>query len=246
MSGKPGRPAEDRLLRQCEIYQAVAPLIVSAGARRLTMRQAAHAACISLGGLYHYFPTKQELLLHGVQPAATARLCLQFHAQHGWLKTADPGRFLPAWVDFAVELVAFSRPAIQAALELGTDTFWNTLESGVNAGLDDLAETLDLLVPASDPDGLGVLAGRLRRSLFAAYVDRSLPADQLRAELLAALDEYRARLGSEVGLVPVPETCGRSDGHAEVLPTLRGEESRAPVRAEAPALTASRTPAASR
>jgi hypothetical protein len=184
--------------------------------------------------------------LHGVQPAATARLCLQFHAQHGWLKAADPGRFLAAWVDFAVALVVFSRPAIRAALELGRDTFWSALESGVNAGLDDLAETLDLLMPASEHEGLRVLAGRLRRSLFGAYVDRALPADQLRTELLAALDEYRARVGSEVGLVPGPEACGRGDGHREAIPTPRSQQSRAPVRAETPALTASRTPAASR
>ena len=203
MSGKPGRPPEDRLLCQCEIYRAVVPLLGRVGARRLTMRQAAQAACISLGGLYHYFSSKQDLVLLGVQPAATARQCLEFHAEHGWLKTTDPARFLAAWVDFSVGLIMFSRPSIQAALELGQETFWNVLESGVNAGLDDLAETLHLLVRASNPEELENLARRLRRSLFAAYVDRCLPPEQLREELLATLDEYCGRFGAERAEAPL-------------------------------------------
>lgn len=195
MSGKPGRPAEDRLLRQREIYQAVVPLILRVGARRLTMRQAAHAACLSLGGLCHYFPTKHELVLHGVHPAAWGRLCIDFHAAYGHVKTAAPRRFLSLWVEFAVSLLDFARPAVQAALDLGRDTFWHTLEHGINAGLDDLASTLDLLVPASDPDALRALATRLRLALFTAFLDRSLPSEDLRAELQAALDAYLARTG---------------------------------------------------
>ena len=38
MFGKVGRPAEDRLLRQREIFEAVAPLLLEVGARELTMR----------------------------------------------------------------------------------------------------------------------------------------------------------------------------------------------------------------
>src|SRR5215218_11328364 len=63
MSGKPGRPPEDRLRRQHEIFLAVVPLIERYGAKRLTMRQAARAAHLSLGGLYHYVPTKRDLVL---------------------------------------------------------------------------------------------------------------------------------------------------------------------------------------
>jgi|Tabmets5t2r1_1033131.scaffolds.fasta_scaffold05206_2 AcrR family transcriptional regulator len=55
---KPGRPPEDRLKRQYEIFLAVAPLIERYGAKRLTMRQAARAAHLSLGGLYHYWKPK--------------------------------------------------------------------------------------------------------------------------------------------------------------------------------------------
>jgi AcrR family transcriptional regulator len=48
--GKPGRPPEDRLARQREIYEAVVPLIYRDGARRLSIREAARAAHMSVGG----------------------------------------------------------------------------------------------------------------------------------------------------------------------------------------------------
>ena len=97
-------------------------------------------------------------------------------------------------MEFVIDGVSFARPAIQAALELGQETFWSTLEYGINAGLDDLAATLDVIVPTSDVAGIQILGRRLRRSLFAAYVDRSVRAEELREELLAALSEYRAHL----------------------------------------------------
>ncbi|HVS50553.1 MAG TPA: helix-turn-helix domain-containing protein, partial [Candidatus Dormibacteraeota bacterium] len=63
MFRKPGRPPEDRLQRRREIWAAVGPLIERRGARNLSMRQAAAAVFVSLGGLYFYFPNKRALVL---------------------------------------------------------------------------------------------------------------------------------------------------------------------------------------
>ena len=73
--GKPGRPPEDRLLRQREIFAAIAPLIVERGVRGLTMRDAAKAAYVSVGALYHYFPTKRDLVLHPLKQEPLERFC---------------------------------------------------------------------------------------------------------------------------------------------------------------------------
>jgi hypothetical protein len=121
MSGKPGRPPEDRLRRQHEIYLAVAPLIERLGAKRLTMRQAARAAHLSLGGLYHYFPTKRDLVLHALKPEAVARLCAEFHGRHADLARTDPGRYVQADVAYMARQCFFLRPAFQAALELDAE-----------------------------------------------------------------------------------------------------------------------------
>jgi AcrR family transcriptional regulator len=112
MSGKPGRPPEDRLKRQHEIFLAVAPLIERYGARRLTMRQAARAAHLSLGGLYHYFPTKRNLVLHALKPEAVARVCAEFHGRHADLERTDPHRYVQADVAYmARQFFSSARPS---------------------------------------------------------------------------------------------------------------------------------------
>lgn len=39
------------------------------------MRQAAAAAHMSVGGIYHYFPSKRDLVLFVLSPEALQRLC---------------------------------------------------------------------------------------------------------------------------------------------------------------------------
>ena len=127
--GKLGRPPEDRLARQHEIYVAVSPLIVQGGARQLSMRQAARAVSLSIGGLYYYFPTKRELLLHGLCPAALLRFCQEFHAEFDYLTETDPRRYLEEGIAVIVQQAEFCRPSIQAALELGAESLWEVVET---------------------------------------------------------------------------------------------------------------------
>src|SRR5689334_11440210 len=101
--GKVGRPPEDRFGRKLEIFEAVAPLILEKGARRLSMQEAACAACLSIGGLYHYFPTKRELVLYTLQPDVLDRRCLHFHLKYQGLASSEPERYFVLFVDFAVQ-----------------------------------------------------------------------------------------------------------------------------------------------
>ncbi len=188
MSGKSGRPPEDRLLRQREIFEAVSPLIETVGARKLTMRQAAAAAYMSLGGLCHYFPTKRSLVLHGLQPSAMERICHDFFAEHGYLEVVDPHMFLDTFIDFHVREVFFVRPSILAALELGTVEFWSGLEGAMAQGIEKFVDTLARVVPDASERDLQALARAVRRSLFAALLDRSTTPDELRAELRALIE----------------------------------------------------------
>jgi AcrR family transcriptional regulator len=119
MFGKPGRPPEDRIQRRGEIWAAVSPLIEKSGARSLTMREAAAASFLSLGGLYHYFPDKRSLVLYGLDQGAHERVCLEFKARYGHLKDSDPHAAAEAFIHFFGDRVSFVRPAIRAALELG-------------------------------------------------------------------------------------------------------------------------------
>lgn len=185
MSGKPGRPREDRLLRQREIFQAVAPILESEGARRLTMRQAAKAASVSLGGLYHYFPTKRDLVLHAMSAEAFDRMCFDFYAQYGHLEETDPARFLGLYVEFQVAQMSFVRPALHAALELGAELFMTELERGMQDSMDSFVAILRRVVTAPSEKDLEPLARWIRRTLFASVLDRTMTPDDLRAELHA-------------------------------------------------------------
>ncbi len=183
--GKPGRRPEDRLARQRAIYERVAPLVLDRGPRAISMRNAAQAAHMSVGGLYHYFPTKRDLVRHALQPEAFARLCDDFEAEWQSRRQSDPDACLAAFLDHFVAQVVFVRPSLHAALELGSDTFWDAIDAGITAGLDEFSEFLRDVVPDVDDQTLLTLARSLRRAFFAAVLDKHASADALRDELRA-------------------------------------------------------------
>jgi AcrR family transcriptional regulator len=127
--GKPGRPPEDRFARQCEIYAAVSPLLLTVGARQLSMRQAARVACRSVGGVYHYFPTKRALVLHGVQEVTLERLCHDYFQQLVPLAATNPQGYLDAYQAAMVRATLFVRPSVYAALTLGDAVFQSAVEA---------------------------------------------------------------------------------------------------------------------
>lgn len=205
--GKPGRPPEDRLGRQRAIYESVAPLILDRGPRAMSMRDAAHAAHMSVGGLYHYFPTKRDLVLHALRPEAFARLCQDFEARWGSRRQSEAQACLSAFVEQFVTQIVFVRPALHAALELGVDTFWDAVDAGITAGLDDFSQFLQSVVFAVDDRDVAVLARSLRRLFFAALLDKRAKPDVLRGELWALIEAFAPRLGtgpnpSQEGLAP--------------------------------------------
>ncbi len=138
--GKPGRPPEDKLARQREIYEAVAPLILEVGARRLSMRDAARAAHMSVGGLYHYFPTKRDLVLHGLEWEARHRLCREYREQLFSLSGWNANAHIEVYLDLSIRMFAFMRPSVQAALELGAEELQEALDAGLAANVGELVE----------------------------------------------------------------------------------------------------------
>jgi AcrR family transcriptional regulator len=162
--GKPGRPPLDRLAEQQRIYEATTPLLQASGVRGLSMRAVADAACLSVGGLYHYFPNKRALVLHGLRPEARDRLCRDFRAR---IADAPAAAGLDAYLDLSVRLLAFVRPAVQAALELGAPTLQAELDAGLAQNAAELQQALALAAPHArgrrPPPGAGRARRRPRR-----------------------------------------------------------------------------------
>jgi AcrR family transcriptional regulator len=201
--GKKGRPPEDRLARQREIYQAVAPLILQQGARQLSMRHAAQAACLSIGGLYHYFPTKRELVLHGLCPAAMLRRCEDFHRQFGHLAEVDPQQYFEEGIELIVGHVGFCRPALHAALELGAESFWEVVETLLTGTEQAFEANLWRLYPAVSDQEVQRWGRSIRRALCAALLDKSINPNELRDELRMLVDGYVSRVSEHGGRVGV-------------------------------------------
>lgn len=195
MFGKRGRPPEDRLARQREIYDVVAPLILRDGARRLSMREAAEAACLSIGGLYHYFPTKRDLVLHGLNPEALYRLCQDFHAEFGHLTTLDPRRYIYEGIEIVVQQVGFCRPAVHAALELGSESFWEVIETLLMSTSLDFEVNLQRAAPDASEEELHRCGRAIRRAICAALLDKSITPDELRDELRMLVDGHLSLAG---------------------------------------------------
>lgn len=193
--GKRGRPPEDRLARQREIYNAVSPLILQDGARRLSMRQAARAACLSIGGLYHHFPTKRDLVLHGLCPEALLRHCQDFHAEFGHLADLDPQRYLDEGINVVVREVMFCRPSIHAALELGIESFWEVIETLLTSTSLEFEERLGQLYPEVSDQELHRWGRAIRRSICAALLDKSNTPEELQDELHVLVNGYANRIG---------------------------------------------------
>ena len=192
--GKPGRPPEDRLARQAEICAAVGPLIMERGVGHLSMRKAAHAACLSIGGLYHYFPTKRDLALHPLQPEALQRTCQDFHAAYGHLIERDSAAYLDAYLDFLARTAIFLRPAVWAALELGAAEFQDSLVLGFQMPVlyEEFLRLLGQALPDATERDLPGLAHAVRRGVVGALLDKATTEATLRGELEALLAGHAA------------------------------------------------------
>ena len=187
MFGKPGRPREDRFLRRREIYMAIAPLLERRGAKWLTMRRAADAANISVGGIYHYFASKREVVLFGVSAEMFQRSCEDFHQGYGNLEWADPAELLADGLDAMVAMVSFARPALVASIELGAASALEAVEAAMDVTLDDLVRVLRAVRADITDDELHVLQRAVRRVLLGAMLDRHASPFQVHDELRAIL-----------------------------------------------------------
>ena len=188
--GKLGRPPEDGLLRQREIYEAVSSLILDTGVRRLSMRVAARRACLSIGGLYHHFATKQDLVLHGMKPEAIARYCQDFHNEFGYLADSDPAAFLDAYIDFVTDSIGFIRPAVHAALELGIETLENVLEPSLTAASEEFTAAFRTVFPSASEDDVYQAGRAISRAIVSALFDKNITAQEFRGEVSALINGY--------------------------------------------------------
>jgi AcrR family transcriptional regulator len=188
MFGKPGRPREDGFRRRWEIYSSVAPLLEKVGASRLTMRQAAAAAHMSVGGVYHYFPSKRDLVLFGVSPEVLQSLCEASHQQPAQPEGIDPQAHLATFLDSLVWAVSVLRPALVAAVELGAGPALDTIEAAMNVPLREFVRLVRAVRTDMGDAEAQTLDRALRHAMLGAMLDRSATPSDLRNELRSIVE----------------------------------------------------------
>jgi AcrR family transcriptional regulator len=188
MFGKPGRPREDVFRRRLEIYTAVAPLLEKAGARGLTMRQAATAAHMSVGGIYHYFPSKRDLVLFVLSPDALQRLCERPHQLQPPFERTESQAHLTTFLEGLVRGVPFLRPAVLAAIELGASPALDFVEATMTVSAHEFAQAVRAVRTDMGDAEVRTLDRAVRHVTLGAMLDPSVTPSELRSELYALVE----------------------------------------------------------
>jgi AcrR family transcriptional regulator len=196
MFGKPGRPREDVFRRRLEIYTAVAPLLEKAGARGLTMRQAANAAHMSVGGVYHYFPSKRDLVLFVLSPDALQRLCDQPHHLLP-SEVTDTHAYLETFLEGLVRGTQFLRPAVLAAIELGAGPALDFVKASMSVSVHEFVVALRAARPGIADDDAATIDRALRHATLGAMLDDSVTPSELRDELHSIVEMPPSRGGGD-------------------------------------------------
>jgi hypothetical protein len=148
--------------------------------------------------LYHYFPTKRDLVLHALKPEAVARLCAEFHGRNANLERTDPGRYVAADVAYMARQCFFLRPAFQAAVELDAEVAWDHIQASIEGGLESCTRPLGYALPECTPEEILRLGRSVRRTFFSALIDRTVTPEELRHELLSLIQGWPATVSKQV------------------------------------------------
>jgi AcrR family transcriptional regulator len=143
---------------------------------------------MSLGGIYHYFPAKRDLVLYGVSPEALQGLCEQSHQQLAQLKETDPQAHLAAFLDDLVQVVSAVRPALVAAVELGAGPALDTVEAAMNVTLQEFIGAVRAVRTDLGDAEAQTLDRALRHAVLGAMLDRSATPSDLRDELRSIVE----------------------------------------------------------
>lgn len=141
----------------------------------------------SVGGLYHYFRTKRDLLLYGLAPENLERLCADFRTRHARPST-EPQRLLDASVTELVRAAEiYVRPSLVAASDLGTATLRARLDEALRTEVVGLVQTVRLACPQLDATQAAELDLALRRICATSLLDPTVSATQLHRALTSTI-----------------------------------------------------------
>ena len=196
-----GRPADDAVARRAEIFRRARPLLEEFGYREVTVKQLARACHMSPAALYHWFPTKRDLVLYPLSPPDRSGRCELLRRRLAG--ETEPLRCLRAWIDFVLE----ERESVILAVRLAPEAVrvgWLSRPGGdIGMSLDEAAAFVVSLVDHITREQ----AEDLVRELFAVVMAPALTGMPVPRDVAAA---HAVRLMRR-HLVPQPFSAARFD-----------------------------------
>ncbi|MEX2599042.1 MAG: helix-turn-helix domain-containing protein [Dehalococcoidia bacterium] len=186
-----GRPREDIFQRKAEIWLAVGPLIIERGASRLTMRDIAGAANLSVGALYRYFPNKRSLVLFALQPGVVSQYCALVMRREGmseeWMEGLGPVRYLDAVLQVEQFMAEFLRPAVHVAMELGAGDLWRPVAEAYQGEVINIAALVEHLPGVHSREEALARTRRAMRMYLGMLLDGECSPEEFRPSIEAVL-----------------------------------------------------------
>jgi len=156
---------------------------MAARGARLTVREAASTANVSVGTIYHYFGTKRALLLYGLDPEPAALLCQRFEAYHARYRTSDPRRYREALLGFLVTTLTTMRASVDSAIALGPDVVRTRIDRVVHEPIPAFVALIRHGLPSSDQASTESVERVVRSVLATGLLEPELDVPGLRREL---------------------------------------------------------------
>ncbi len=196
-----GRPAEDAVARRAEIYRQARPLLEEFGYREVTVKQLARACHMSPAALYHWFPTKRDLVLYPLSSPDRNGRCELLRRRIA--TETDPLQCLRAWVDFVLEEREGVILALRLAPEAAAARALSRSGGDIGMSLDEAAALVVSLVDDITREHAEDLVGELFGVVMApALTGMPVPRDIAAAHAVRLLRRY---------CVPQPFSAARFD-----------------------------------
>lgn len=149
------------------------------------MAEAARAAGVSVGTLYHYFSDKRALLLYGINPEPANYICERFRQEHGHL-ARDIEAFRHALADLIVDTLLLMRGSVDAAIAMGPEVVRDQVDAVTNQPVEAF-ESLIAMAVRSERANAGQVERAIRRSVVSALMEKDFAPDELRIHFKSLL-----------------------------------------------------------
>jgi AcrR family transcriptional regulator len=138
--------------------------------------------------MYHYFPSKRDLVLFVLSPDALQRLCQKPDQLLPPPQQAGSHAHLATFLEGLVRGVPLLRPAVLAAIELGAGPALDFAEATMTVSVPEFVRAVRAVRPDIGEAEAYTIDRAVRHTTLGAMLDRSVTPSELRNELYSIVE----------------------------------------------------------